>query len=187
MFGGTFPTFPFIYYYDNEHDIKRHTQRAKKRVQELQEAGLLPEVFKGPQTDNDQKGHIHKKKRKMLKEHDKRGDKHHKKLKKKCHTDSLKERKHRKEAHANIEEDFPRGGHVNTFKKSRKTNTHCNFGLSRNRGKTEIFQSSLGSAKKQKRKRKEKQRNYRSNSPARDESLFLIKQRKKKSKEQFSS
>nr|XP_060619729.1 zinc finger CCHC domain-containing protein 7 [Anolis sagrei ordinatus] len=190
MFGGTFPTFPFIYYYDNEYDIKRNDERAKKRVQELQEAGLLPMALKRSQMDSAQKRHSHKKKRKMSKEHDKRDDRHHKKLKKNYYVDTLKGRKHQKDDHGgnySLEEDFPRGGHVNTFRKSRRANTHCNFDLPRNRGKAEIVQASLGAAKnKKKKKKKKKQKSYTSSSPTRDESLFLIKQRKKKPKEKPS-
>ncbi|XP_062985158.1 zinc finger CCHC domain-containing protein 7 [Elgaria multicarinata webbii] len=181
MFGGTFPTFPFVYYYDNEYDIKRSTQRAKKKVQELQEAGLLPKALKRPYMDDDQKVHSQKKKRKELKEHDKRGDKHCRKRKRKSQADTFKGRKHKTEVQGNynIEENFPRGGHVNALKRSRKTSTQNRFSLPTNGGKAEILHVSQEAAKKRKKKKK---KNYTRNSPTRDESLFLIKQKKKKSK-----
>ncbi|XP_044295373.1 zinc finger CCHC domain-containing protein 7 isoform X2 [Varanus komodoensis] len=187
MFRGTFPTFPFIYYYDNEYDIKRSAVRAKKKVQELQEAGLLPKALKKARLDDEQEVHSLKKKRKVLKEHDRRGDTHHRKLKKMSQTDALKGKKHKAEAREhrdikqrNIEENFPRGGHVNDLKRSRKTSTQRSFSLSTNGGKTEILHASLEAARK--RKKKKKQKTYTRNSHSRDESLFLIKQKKKKSK-----
>uniref|UniRef100_A0A2H6N4J8 Zinc finger CCHC domain-containing protein 7 n=1 Tax=Micrurus carvalhoi TaxID=3147026 RepID=A0A2H6N4J8_9SAUR len=178
MFGGTFPTFPFIYYYDNEYDIKRRLQRAKKKVQELQELGLLTKFPKRPHTDYDREEHKHKKKREVWKEHGKRGN--HKNLRKKSHADLVKERKHKKEVQNNymIEECFPRGGHVNAHKRCRrKTHHHQSVGFLAD-GKTENHRVSMESAKKQ--KRKKKQRSHTNNSCTRDESLFLIKQKKKK-------
>ncbi|NWW84167.1 ZCHC7 protein, partial [Rhynochetos jubatus] len=43
MHGSMLPTSPFISYYDDEYDIKRRTNRLKRKVAELQEAGVLPE------------------------------------------------------------------------------------------------------------------------------------------------
>uniref|UniRef100_UPI00398F7A19 zinc finger CCHC domain-containing protein 7 n=1 Tax=Pristiophorus japonicus TaxID=55135 RepID=UPI00398F7A19 len=37
----TLPTSPFVYYYDTEHDIKKREWRLQRRVEELQDAGLL--------------------------------------------------------------------------------------------------------------------------------------------------
>ncbi|XP_054843247.1 zinc finger CCHC domain-containing protein 7 [Eublepharis macularius] len=183
MFGGTFPTFPFIYYYDNEYDIKRSIQKAKKKVQELQEAGLLPIAWKKAHMDESQKVHAHKKKAKLLKELNKTVGKHRKKLKKLSQADRLKGRKHKKDAqsHPNIEENFPRGGCLKSLKWSKKHGAHRD--LSANGDKPEITEASLEAAKKRKKKKKQ---NYSVSSPSRDESLFLIKQRKKKSKQRSS-
>ncbi|XP_063150912.1 zinc finger CCHC domain-containing protein 7 [Candoia aspera] len=181
MFGGMFPTFPFIYYYDNEYDIKRSTQRAKKKVQELQEAGLLPKTLKRPHNDCDWEEHKHKKNRKALKEHGKRGDKYHKNLKKKSHADLFRERKPKKEVQSNpnTEECFPRGGHKNAHERCRrKTPVHQSTGFL-TEGRTGIHHISMEPGKRQ--KKKKKQRSYTSNNCIRDESLFLIKQKKKKS------
>ncbi|XP_070598366.1 zinc finger CCHC domain-containing protein 7 [Erythrolamprus reginae] len=167
IFGGIFPTFPFIYYYDNEYDIKRSLQRAKKKVQELQEAGLLPKTPKR-----------HKKKRNVCKEHGKRGD--HKNLRKKSGADIVRERKRKREVQNNsmIEECFPRGGQVNAQKRGRrKTQHHQSIGFLAE-GKTEYHQVSMQPAKR--RKRRKKQRSYTNNRDERDESLFRIKQKKKK-------
>lgn len=132
-------------------------------------------AFKRPQIDDDQKMHSHRKKVKLLKEHNKSLEKHNRKLKKK--SQAGKGRKHKKDvqSNCNIEENFPRGGHLKALKWRRKTSAHCD--LSANGDKPEITKASLEKAKKR------KKRNYTANSPNRDESLFLIKQRKKKSKQ----
>ncbi|KAK9407993.1 zinc finger CCHC domain-containing protein 7 [Crotalus adamanteus] len=91
MFGGIFLSYPFICYYDNKYDTKKSLQRAKKKVQELQKAGLLPKTLKRPHIDYDQEEHKHKKKRNVWKEHGKRGD--HNNLRKKSLADLIKERK----------------------------------------------------------------------------------------------
>ncbi|NXQ85780.1 ZCHC7 protein, partial [Nyctibius grandis] len=48
MRGSMFPASPFIYYYDDEYDIKRRANRLKRKVTELQEASLLPEQPETP-------------------------------------------------------------------------------------------------------------------------------------------
>ncbi|NXF39764.1 ZCHC7 protein, partial [Nyctibius bracteatus] len=48
MRGSAFPTSPFISHYDNEDDIRRRENRVKKKVAELQEAGLMPEQPETP-------------------------------------------------------------------------------------------------------------------------------------------
>ncbi|XP_072848017.2 zinc finger CCHC domain-containing protein 7 isoform X2 [Pogona vitticeps] len=176
MFGETFPTFPFIYYYDSEYDMKRNYQRGKKKVQELEEAGL---VLKRPRMDNDQRQYSHMKKRRMLKEHDKKRDKCSIKPKKKLQRDTLR-RKHKKEAQGDytIEEDFPRGGRVEKSRKARKCRKPS---LQIIGGKMETLQAPPEAPKKQ--KKKKKRRNYTSNSRTEEDNLFLIKQRKKKSKQ----
>nr|XP_056704579.1 zinc finger CCHC domain-containing protein 7 [Euleptes europaea] len=179
MFGGTFPTFPFVYYYDNKYDIKRGFQKAKKKVQDLQEAGLLPMALKRPHMDDDQKVHTHKKKGKLLKEHNKRVEKRHRKLKK-SQADKHKGRKHKKDVqnNCNIEENFPRGGHSKALKWHKKPSASANG------DKPEIAKASSEAARKRGEKKK---KNYTVSSPTRDESLFLIKQRKKKSKQKPSN
>ncbi|XP_066472286.1 zinc finger CCHC domain-containing protein 7 [Tiliqua scincoides] len=177
MFRGTFPTFPFIYYYDNEYDIKRGARRARKKAQELQEAGLLPVGLKRPYTDDDQKEHGHKKKRKMLKEHDKR-KKLHKSFRKKPTADKGKKLKKVLQNNYHMLKNSGRGGNTHALKRSKKARTPHDFVVPTNGDKPEMLQASLKALKKKKKKR----RNHRSSSPTRDESLFVIKQRKKKSK-----
>lgn len=132
--------------------------------------------------DSDWRPHGPVKKRRVLKEHDKKRDKGCMKPKKKLPRETPR-RKHKKEAQGdcNTEEDFPRGGHVNALKKSRKSSTRCHPGLQNSGGKTKTLQASLEAPKKQ--KKKKKWRNYRRRSPTVGDNLFLIKQRKKKSKQ----
>lgn len=141
---------------------------------ELQEAGLLPVALKRPHIDDDQKVHTHRKKAKPSKE------KHHKRLKKKSQADKLKGKKNKKDVQSNynIEENFPRGGHLKAVKWHKKTSAQGDLFV--NRDKPEITKASSEAAKKWKKKKKQ---NYTVSSPTRDESLFLIKQRKKKSKQ----
>ncbi|KAJ8410997.1 hypothetical protein AAFF_G00180320 [Aldrovandia affinis] len=42
MFNGTFPTAPYVSYYDTPQDVRQRVHRARRKAQELQEAGLLP-------------------------------------------------------------------------------------------------------------------------------------------------
>lgn len=179
MFRGTFPTSPFIYYYDSEHDVKRGDQIAKKKIQELQESGLLL-VLKKPYKDDDQKEHSLKRKRKMSKEHENRKEKLHKSFKKKSPADQLKGRKLKKMLQNNdhTKKYFGRSGNMHTLKRSKKTRAQHDFVLPTNGGKPEMHQPSLKALKK----RKKRQRSRRSNSPTIDENLFLIKQQRKKSK-----
>lgn len=133
-----------------------------------------------PYIDDGQKEGGHKKKRKM-KEHDKRKEKLHKCLKKKSHADKSKGRKLKKvvQDSYDMEENFPRGGHRNALKWNKKARTQHDFGLPTNGDKAEMVQASSKALKK----RKKKRRKHTSSSPTRDEDLFLIKQRKKKSKQ----
>ncbi|NXY09425.1 ZCHC7 protein, partial [Pteruthius melanotis] len=48
MQGNTFPSSPFVCYYDDECDIRRRASRLKRKVADLQEAGLLPEQPETP-------------------------------------------------------------------------------------------------------------------------------------------
>ncbi|XP_043402273.1 zinc finger CCHC domain-containing protein 7 isoform X2 [Chelonia mydas] len=185
MYNGAFPSSPFIYYYDDEYDIKRRAQRAKRKVEELQEAGLLPVQFKRLRKEEERRGQCHKKKKNLWKEHVKspKEEKRHKKANKKSWAEERKEKKHKKDVQRNNdqEEDFPRGCRIHSPKGSKK---HHGSAFCPHSRKTKNGQELLDAAKKKKKKRR--QRNKKDSSPTIDESLFLIKQRKKKSKQESS-
>uniref|UniRef100_A0A452IVI4 Zinc finger CCHC domain-containing protein 7 n=1 Tax=Gopherus agassizii TaxID=38772 RepID=A0A452IVI4_9SAUR len=188
MYNGAFPSSPFIYYYDDEYDIKRRAQRAKRKVEELQEAGLLPVQFKRLHKEEERRGQCLKKKKNLWKEHVKspKEEKCHKKAKKKSWAEEHKEKKRKKDAQRNNdqEEDFPRGGRTHSPKDSKKGSTkHHGSAFSPHGRKAKTGQELLDAAKK---KKKRRQRNKKDSSSTIDESLFLIKQRKKKSQQESS-
>ncbi|XP_030423282.1 zinc finger CCHC domain-containing protein 7 isoform X1 [Gopherus evgoodei] len=188
MYNGAFPSSPFIYYYDDEYDIKRRAQRAKRKVEELQEAGLLPVQFKRLRKEEERRGQCLKKKKNLCKEHVKspKEEKCHKKANKKSWAEEHKEKKRKKDAQRNNhqEEDFPRGGRTHSPKDSKKGSTkHHGSAFSPHGRKAKTGQELLDAAKK---KKKRRQRNKKDSSSTTDESLFLIKQRKKKSKQESS-
>ncbi|XP_043370498.1 zinc finger CCHC domain-containing protein 7 isoform X2 [Dermochelys coriacea] len=185
MYNGAFPSSPFIYYYDDEYDIKRRAQRAKRKVEELQEAGLLPVQFKRLRKEEERRGQCHKKKKNLWKERIKspKEEKRHKKALKRSWAEEGKEKKQKKDVQRNNdqEEDFPRGCRLHSPKGSKKHHSSAFCPHSR---KTKNGQELLDAAKKK--KKKKRQRNKKDSSSTIDESLFLIKQRKKKSKQESS-
>ncbi|XP_069737186.1 zinc finger CCHC domain-containing protein 7 [Phaenicophaeus curvirostris] len=112
MHGSMLPTSPFIYYYDDEYDIKRRANRLKRKAAELQEAGLLPEQPGMPWQEEKHGEHRHRKRKKSWKEHRKHGkdDKHCKRMKM-SQEKKPRKYKHRSNVEVNqeMEEDFPRG------------------------------------------------------------------------------
>ncbi|XP_074850110.1 zinc finger CCHC domain-containing protein 7 [Carettochelys insculpta] len=188
MVSGTFPSSPFIYYYDDEYDIKRRAQRAKRKVDELEAAGLLPAQLKRLRKEEEHRGQCHKKKKTLWKEHTKspKEEKRHKKAHKKSQADERKE-KHKKEFQRNNdqEEDFPRGGGTPSPKgKKRSSTKHHSSAFSPHGRKVKTGQELLDAARKKKKKRR--QRHKMDSSPPTDEDLFCIKQRKKKSNQKSS-
>ncbi|XP_062455536.1 zinc finger CCHC domain-containing protein 7 isoform X2 [Rhea pennata] len=179
MHGSIFPTSPFIYYYDDEYDIKRRANRLKRKVAELQEAGLLPIQLESPLKKEKHTEHSHKKRKKPWKEYGKhhKDDKYLKKTKKKSQADKLKAKKHRHDAERGhgMEEDFPRECKKHALKGGKKWQRSV---LQAHGSKTEYAQEILEAAKRKKKRKKQKD-----SSPNIDENLFLIKQRKRKSKQ----
>ncbi|XP_067172106.1 zinc finger CCHC domain-containing protein 7 isoform X1 [Apteryx mantelli] len=178
MHGSIFPSSPFIYYYDDEYDIKRRANRLKRKVAELQEAGLLPVQLESPWKKEKHVEHSHKKKKKPWKEHGKhhKDDKCLKKTKKKSRADEPRAKKHRNDAErGHGMEEFPRGCKKQTSKGGKKCHRSV---LQAHGSKTEYAQEILEASKRKKKRKKQKD-----SSPNIDENLFLIKQRKKKSKQ----
>ncbi|XP_009081298.1 PREDICTED: zinc finger CCHC domain-containing protein 7-like [Acanthisitta chloris] len=157
MQGNMFPTSPFIYCYDNEYDIKRRENRLKRKVADLQEAGLLPKWPEAPWQEEQLEEHSHRKRSKHGKElrrrHSRDGEQH--KRTKVSRGERPRGEKHRKgaELYHSPEEDFPRGCGRQEFKASR------------------VHHKSLFQAFS------------RDTSPDHRDNLFLIKQRRKKSRQ----
>ncbi|XP_058158074.1 zinc finger CCHC domain-containing protein 7 isoform X2 [Dasypus novemcinctus] len=66
MFKQTFPTSPFIYYYDDKYEIREREQRIKRKIKELQKNGDFPRQFKRPHMEAADKRSHHD----MRKSHD---------------------------------------------------------------------------------------------------------------------
>ncbi|XP_074994061.1 zinc finger CCHC domain-containing protein 7 isoform X2 [Calonectris borealis] len=178
MHGSMFPTSPFIYYYDDEYDIKRRANRLKRKVAELQEAGLLPEQSDTPWQEEKHGGHSHKKKSKPWKEHGKhnKDGECHKKMK--MSRAEKPNEKHRSDVEIGhkMEDDFPRGCKRQACKGSKIC--HKSIFQAFSGSKTAYVQEPLEGAKRKKKWKKQKDA-----SPDISENLFLIKQRRKKSKQ----
>ncbi|XP_074669208.1 zinc finger CCHC domain-containing protein 7 [Strix aluco] len=179
MHGTMFPTSPFIYCYDNEYEIKRRENRLKRKVAELQEAGLLPQQPETPWQEETHEGHSHKKKSKHGKEYGKhsKGGECHKKMKM-SQAETRREKKHRRDVEIgrNLEENFPRGSKRQACKGSRTH--HRSVFKAFSGSKTAYVQEPLEGAKRKKKWKKQKD-----DSPDINENLFLIKQRGRKARQ----
>ncbi|MBN3288375.1 ZCHC7 protein, partial [Polyodon spathula] len=181
MFNETFPTVPYICYYDTEKDIKGRNHRIQRKVEELKEAGLLDHIqltHSVPQ--------LPKKGRKAKEERKKRGRSKPQKEKKnlpmkKTWPDKRKQKRLKGKMKKNfqvIEEDLPRGpkmplnlGHSHSKKKFERA---ALFRHMKNQG--DEFNE------KHKNLKVKKKGSSHDDSFAVDDSLFLIKQRNKNRK-----
>ncbi|XP_027508964.1 zinc finger CCHC domain-containing protein 7 [Corapipo altera] len=180
MQGSMFPTSPFIYYYDDECDIKRRANRLKRKVADLQEAGLLPEQPETPWQKEQLEGHSHKKKSKPWKgQHGKlnRDGEQYKKMKV-SQAGKSREKKNRRgvEIRCDPEGDFPRGCKQQVCKSSRVR--HKSIFQAFSGRKAGYVQEPLEGVKRKKKWKKQKDA-----SPDSKDNLFLIKQKRKKSKQ----
>ncbi|XP_068031725.1 zinc finger CCHC domain-containing protein 7 isoform X2 [Anomalospiza imberbis] len=175
MQGNMFPTSPFVYYYDDECDIKRRANRLKRKVADLQEAGLLPEQSETPLQEEELEVPCHKKKSKLWKEQQgkqSRSSEQQKKMKVN-RAKKAQEEKHRRDAERHGEpEDFPRGYKQQGCKGSRARRKSLFQALSGS--KATCVEHPLEGAKRKKKWKKQKNA-----SPDSRDNLFLIKQRKK--------
>ncbi|KAJ7411594.1 zinc finger CCHC-type containing 7 [Pitangus sulphuratus] len=180
MHGSMFPTSPFVYYYDDECDIKRRANRLKRKVADLQEAGLLPEQSKAPCQEEQLEEHSHKKKSKPWKgQHRKqnRDGEQYKKMKV-SQAGKSREKKNRRgvEILCDPEGDFPRGCKQQLHKGSRVRRKSVFQAFSGR--KAGCVQEPLEGVKRKKKWKKQKDA-----SPDSKDNLLLIKQRRKKSKQ----
>ncbi|KAG8454957.1 hypothetical protein GDO86_001250 [Hymenochirus boettgeri] len=160
-----------VFSYDRDQDIWKRKQRAKNKIKELEEAGLLhferseyKEIledytppFKKRKTTHLKREHSFQKKMNPVtsgKHMDLNCNKKHKSKKKRFGLNQHEE------------EDFPRGSHKMSSK-------------SKHNDSTELTDEKANGSK---RKRRRKQKRKRGESLNVDESLFIIKQKKKKSK-----
>ncbi|XP_073405761.1 zinc finger CCHC domain-containing protein 7 [Dendrobates tinctorius] len=173
MYSSMYPSCELVFTYDQKQDICRRNWRVKQKLKELHEAGLVTFEAEGSHIDTEENSPLPKKLRKREK-------KHNKKLKKlkDCFADkSFKEVKKQKKKflqHDEAEDYFPRGK-PDKPKKNRKAHgrkkpEHLLF---KDVTKSEALDGQLKKSKKKHRKHKRS---------AVDQSLLMIKQRSKKSK-----
>lgn len=175
MFNQTFPTSPFIYYYDDKYEIQQRDQRIKRKVKEIQKNGDFPRQFKRPHIEEtDKRGHHD-----VRKSHSSRKSSRWPRESKETHREMSRERKGEKHRRArwraDVDEDFPRGskpqasGRVANQKPSRFHHHSSHY----HRLREERLLRESKRSKPKKRKCSEDDSN---------DNLFLIKQRKKKTK-----
>ncbi|XP_057900500.1 zinc finger CCHC domain-containing protein 7 [Melospiza georgiana] len=179
MQGNMFPTSPFVYYYDDECDIRRRANRLKRKVADLQEAGLLPEQPETPLQEEQLEVPSHKKKSKLWKEQQgppRRSSEQHKKMKVKRVKKAQEERQRRAAGIHADPEDFPRGHKQQGCKGSRAQRRALPQAPPGCKALS-VHQPPEGA------KRKKNWKKQKIASPDSRDNLFLIKQRKKKSKQ----
>ncbi|XP_039712512.1 zinc finger CCHC domain-containing protein 7 isoform X1 [Pteropus medius] len=181
MFNQTFPTSPFIYYYDDKYEIREREQRIKRKVKELQKNGDFPRQFKRPHMEAANQRSHHDAKKSQASWKNNRLPQEKQETQRGTMSRSSRERdKHRKASRCDdMDEDFPRGPKIHslpgTFKIQRP---HKSFQHSHHHKPREDKLPKDGKRGKQGRHRKKEScldEDYNDN-------LFLIKQRKKKSK-----
>ncbi|KAM8801196.1 zinc finger CCHC domain-containing protein 7 [Rhynchonycteris naso] len=178
MFNHTFATSPFIYYYDDKYEIREREYRIKRKVKELQKSGDFPKQFKRPHTKAENQRSHHDRRTSQASWKSSRWPQEKKEAHKETMSRNSREReKHRKADRCHdMDEDFPRGPEAHsppgTFKtqKPHKSSRHSHHHKPRGdelaregkRGRHGRRESRLGEDD--------------------GDNLFLIKQRKKKSK-----
>ncbi|KAI1239610.1 hypothetical protein IHE44_0011028 [Lamprotornis superbus] len=178
MQGNMFPTSPFVYYYDDECDIRRRASRLQRKVADLQEAGLLPEQSETALQEEQPEVPSHKKKSKLWKEQQGKQSKNtvQQKKMKMSQTKKAQERKHKRGVEIHCEpEDFPRGCKQQGLKGNK---VHKSLFQAFSGSKAMCVQQHLEGAKRKKKWKKQKNA-----SPDSKDNLLLIKQRRKKSKQ----
>ncbi|XP_051043661.1 zinc finger CCHC domain-containing protein 7 [Phodopus roborovskii] len=175
MFNQTFPTSPFIYYYDDKYEIQQRDQRIKRKVKEIQKNGDFPRQFRRPHMEEtDKRGH-HDVRKSHSSRKSSRWPRENKETRKEVTRDRKREKHRGAHRHADVDEDFPRGsrsqssGSVANQKPSRFHHRSSHY----HRLREERLLRESKRSKPKKRKCTEDDSN---------DNLFLIKQRKKKTK-----
>ncbi|XP_057404818.1 zinc finger CCHC domain-containing protein 7-like [Balaenoptera acutorostrata] len=179
MFNQTFPTSPFIYYYDDKYEIRERDQRIKRKMKELQKNGDFPRQFKRPHMEAaDKRPHCD-----MRKSHaswrNNTWPQEKKETQKEAMNRTSREReKHRKADRCHeVDEDYPRGPRVHSSPGTVKTQKpHKPFHHSSHYHKPREDRLPR-EGRRVRHKKKESCWEDDGN-----DNLFLIKQRKKKSK-----
>ncbi|XP_075823423.1 zinc finger CCHC domain-containing protein 7 [Microtus pennsylvanicus] len=170
MFSQTFPTSPFIYYYDDKHEIQQRDRRIKRKVKEIQKNGDFPGQFRRPYVEETDKGGHHSVRKSYSSKKSSKWPQKHKKTHKEMTRKREGERHRWTHRHGDVDEDFPRGSkpHSSSCAATRK--------LSRSHHHRLREEKVLRESKHSKPKR------GRCTEEDSSDNLFLIKQRKRKTK-----
>lgn len=178
MLNQTFPTSPFVYYYDDKYEIREREQRIKRKVKELQKRGDFPRQFKRPHVEAaNQRSHRNMRKSQASWRNN-RWPQEKKETQKESMSRNNREReKYRKADRCHdVDEDFPRGPKIHSSPGTCRTQEpHRPFQQSRHHKPREEKLPKEGRRGKHKKKER-----YLEDDDS--DNLFLIKQRKKKSK-----
>ncbi|XP_024618827.1 zinc finger CCHC domain-containing protein 7 [Neophocaena asiaeorientalis asiaeorientalis] len=179
MFNQTFPTSPFIYYYDDKYEIRERDQRIKRKVKELQKNGDFPRQFKRPHMEAaDKRPHCDMRKSRASWRSNTWPQEKKETQKEAMNRTSREREKHRKADRCHeVDEDYPRGPRV-----------HSSPGTVKTQKPYKPFHHSLhyhkpsedGLPREGRRVRHKKKERCLEDDD--NDNLFLIKQRKKKSK-----
>ncbi|KAM6183028.1 zinc finger CCHC domain-containing protein 7 [Erethizon dorsatum] len=176
MFNQTFPTSPFIYYYDDKYEIRERDQRIKRKVKELQKNGDFPRQLKRPHMEAADKRPHHDMRKSHASQENNRWRQEDKESQREMMSRNRDPEKHRKvDRHWEVNEDFPRGPKTYSSPSSFKAQKpHKSFHHSSHYHKPR--EDKLPRDGKQN-KQKKKERCVEDDG---NDNLFLIKQRKKK-------
>ncbi|XP_054365283.1 zinc finger CCHC domain-containing protein 7 isoform X2 [Mirounga angustirostris] len=177
MFNQTFPTSPFIYYYDDKYEIREREQRIKRKVKELQRNGDFPRQFKRPHMEAADKRPQHNRRKSHASCRNNRWPQEKKEPQKEASRSNKEREKHRKADRCReVDEDFPRGPKLHSsgpFKTQKAPKSFHHSSHSHKPREDKLPRE----GKRSKHKKKESYLEADGN-----DNLFLIKQRKKKSK-----
>ncbi|XP_023485447.1 zinc finger CCHC domain-containing protein 7 isoform X2 [Equus przewalskii] len=179
MFNQTFPTSPFIYYYDDKYEIREREQRIKRKVKELQKNGDFPRQFKRPHMEAAEKRAHRDVRKRHASWKTNRWPQEEQETQKEMMSRSKREReKHRKADRCRkVDEDFPRGPQIRSSPSAlRAQKPHRPFQHS-----SHYRQPREDRLPREGRRGKHRKKESHSEDDGSDH-LLLIKQRRKKSK-----
>lgn len=175
MFNQTFPTSPFIYYYDSKYDLQQRDRRIKRKLKDIKKNGDFPRQFKRPHVEETDKRHHHDMRKSHSSRKHSRWPRENKETQKEK-TGSREGKRHRRDHQPrDEEEDFPRGSTPNSSGciPNRKPSRSLHHASHYHRLREEKL---LRESKRSKPKKRDCSDN------GSHDDLFLIKQRKKKPK-----
>ncbi|XP_008845912.1 zinc finger CCHC domain-containing protein 7 [Nannospalax galili] len=176
MFNQTFPTSPFIYYYDDKYEIRERDRRLKRKVKEIQKNGDFPRKFKRPHIEQADKRHHHDMRKSQASRKSSGWPQENKETQKEMNRNRERERHRQADRHRKADEDFPRGAKSHSAGRVKTQKPPKSFYRSSHYHKLRADKLPLENKRSKPKKREQHTED------GGDDDLFLIKQRRKKSK-----